>query len=144
MKILTIHGPNLNLLGQREPEIYGSKTLEMINLEIGQRGEALDLTTTCRQSNHEGEIIDWLHKAASEGFSGIVINPAAFTHSSVAIRDAIAAIEIQVIEVHLSNISARDDFRQKSLTAAVCMGSISGFGAASYLVALETFKILLP
>ena len=143
MKIMTIHGPNLNLLGQREPEVYGGKTLEMINLEIIQRGKTLNLATTCYQSNHEGEIIDWLHKAGSQGFSGIIINPAAFTHTSVAIRDAIAAIEIPVIEVHLSNISARDEFRQKSLTAAVCKGSISGFGSASYLVALETFKILL-
>ncbi len=143
MKILTIHGPNLNLLGQREPEIYGSKSLDMINLEINRRGEALELITTCHQSNHEGEIIDWLHNAESEGFSGIIINPAAFTHTSLAIRDAIVAIEVPVIEVHLSNISARDEFRQKSLTAAVCRGSICGFGPASYLAALETFKILL-
>ena len=143
MKILTIHGPNLNLLGQREPEIYGSKSLAMINLDIVRQGEDLGLTTICRQSNHEGEIIDWLQNAGQEGFSGIIINPAAFTHTSVAIRDAIAAIELPVIEVHLSNISARDEFRQKSLTAAVCRGSISGFGTASYLVALETFKLLL-
>ena len=142
MKILTIHGPNLNLLGQREPKIYGSKSLEMINLDISKRGEVLGLTTVCRQSNHEGEIIDWLQSAGKESFSGIILNPAAFTHSSVAIRDAIAAIELPVIEVHLSNINAREEFRQKSLTAAVCRGSISGFGAASYLVALETFKIL--
>lgn len=143
MKILTIHGPNLNLLGRREPEVYGSKTLEMINLEIHRRGEALDLTIACCQSNHEGEIIDWLHKAGEQDYSGIIINPAAYTHTSVAIRDAIAAIEIPVIEVHLSNISARDEFRRRSLTAAVCKGSISGFGSASYLVALEAFKILL-
>lgn len=143
MKILTIHGPNLNLLGLREPEVYGSKSLDMINREISQRGEALELTTTCCQSNHEGEIIDWLQNAGKEGFSGIIINPAAFTHTSVAIRDAIAAIELPVIEVHLSNISARDEFRQKSLTAAVCRGSISGFGATSYLVALEAFNLLL-
>ncbi len=143
MKILTIHGPNLNLLGRREPEVYGAKSLKTINHEIECRGKALAIITTCLQSNHEGEIIDWLHKAENEGFSGIIINPAAFTHTSVAIRDAIASIELPVIEVHLSNISARDDFRQKSLTAAVCRGSISGFGSASYLVALETFKLLL-
>ncbi|MEA3332710.1 MAG: type II 3-dehydroquinate dehydratase [Pseudomonadota bacterium] len=143
MKILTIHGPNLNLLGRREPEIYGSKSLEMINLDIARRGEELGLTTTCRQSNHEGEIIDWLQNAKEEGFFGIIINPAAFTHTSVAIRDAIAAIGLPVIEVHLSNISAREEFRQNSMTAAVCRGSISGFGATSYLVALETFKLLL-
>ncbi|MBN2809729.1 MAG: type II 3-dehydroquinate dehydratase [Deltaproteobacteria bacterium] len=143
MKILTIHGPNLNLLGQREPEIYGRQSLNMIDNEIGRRGERLGIATVCRQSNHEGEIIDWLHQAAENDFTGIILNPAGFTHTSVAIRDAIAAIEIPVIEVHLSNISSRDDFRQKSLTAAVCRGTISGFGAASYLVALETFKILL-
>lgn len=143
MKILTIHGPNLNLLGQREPEVYGSKSLEMINLEIIRKGEALGLAAVCCQSNHEGEIIDWLQNAGKDGFSGIILNPAAFTHTSIAIRDTIAAIELPVIEVHLSNISAREEFRQKSLTAAVCRGSISGFGAASYLVALETFKILL-
>ncbi len=143
MKILTIHGPNLNLLGQREPEVYGPKSLAMINREIDLRGAALELTTTCCQSNHEGEIIDWLQNAGPEGFSGIIINPAAFTHTSVAIRDAIAAIELPVIEVHLSNISARDEFRQKSLTAAVCQGSISGFGATSYLLALEAFKLLI-
>ncbi|MCD6533522.1 MAG: type II 3-dehydroquinate dehydratase [Deltaproteobacteria bacterium] len=143
MKILTIHGPNLNLLGLREPEIYGSKSLETINLEIVRRGQELELTTVCRQSNHEGEIIDWLQNAGKEGFSGIIINPAAFTHTSIAIRDAIAAIGLPVIEVHLSNINAREEFRQKSLTAAVCRGTISGFGTTSYLVALETFKLLL-
>ena len=143
MKILTIHGPNLNLLGLREPEIYGSKSLEKINLEIVRRGQELELTAVCRQSNHEGEIIDWLQNAGKDGFSGIIINPAAFTHTSIAIRDAIAAIGLPVIEVHLSNISAREEFRQKSLTAAVCRGSISGFGTISYLVALETFKLLL-
>ena len=142
MKILTIHGPNLNLLGRREPEVYGSKSLAMVNRDIVRQGEALGLTTVCRQSNHEGEIIDWLQNAGKEGFSGIIINPAAFTHTSVAIRDAIAAIELPVIEVHLSNINAREEFRQKSLTAAVCRGSITGFGAASYLVALEAFRLL--
>ncbi len=142
MRILTIHGPNLNLLGRREPEIYGVKSLEFINHEIESRGQALEIDTTCLQSNHEGEIIDWLHNAENEGFSGIIINPAAFTHTSIAIRDAIAAIELPVIEVHLSNTSARDDFRHRSLTAAVCRGSISGFGSASYLVALETFKLI--
>ena len=143
MKILTIHGPNLNLLGQREPKVYGTKNLDMVNLDIVRKGEALGLTTVCCQSNHEGEIIDWLQNAEKEGFSGIILNPAAFTHTSIAIRDAIAAIELPVIEVHLSNISAREEFRQKSLTATVCRGSISGFGAASYLSALETFKTLL-
>jgi 3-dehydroquinate dehydratase-2 len=143
MKILIIHGPNLNLLGRREPEIYGSQSLKDINAEISREAEQFNFKPESRQSNHEGEIIDWLQNAASENFSGIIINPAAFTHTSVAIRDAIAAIKLPVIEVHLSNISNREEFRQKSLTAAVCRGAISGFGAASYLIALAAFKHLL-
>jgi 3-dehydroquinate dehydratase-2 len=143
MKILIIHGPNLNLLGRREPDIYGSESLADINHKIGLRAETLKLNPVCRQSNHEGVIIDWLHNAAQEDFSGIIINPAAFTHTSVAIRDAIAAISLPVIEVHLSNISNREEFRQQSLTAAVCNGSISGFGSNSYLLALEACKLQL-
>ena len=143
MKILIIHGPNLNLLGQREPEIYGSQSLKEIDSNINEEAKQLNFNPKCRQSNHEGEIIDWLQNAANENFSGIIINPAAFTHTSVAIRDAIAAITLPVIEVHLSNISDREDFRQKSLTAAVCRGTISGFGATSYLIALAAFKHLL-
>ena len=143
MKILIIHGPNLNLLGQREPEIYGSQSLQDINAEINKEAGKYNFKPEFLQSNHEGEIIDWLQNAAAEDFSGIIINPAGFTHTSVAIRDAIAAIELPVIEVHLSNINDREDFRQKSLTAAVCRGTISGFGATSYLIALAAFKHLL-
>ncbi len=143
MKILVIHGPNLNLLGQREPEIYGSQSLAEINSAITNEAEQLNFTVECRHSNHEGMIIDWLQNGATENFSGIIINPAAFTHTSVAIRDTIAAIKLPVIEVHLSNISGREDFRQKSLTAAVCRGTISGFGTTSYLIALTAFKHLL-
>lgn len=143
MNILIIHGPNLNLLGQREPEIYGTGSLEEINREIIKKAEALNFNPVCRQSNHEGEIIDWLQNAASEDFSAIIINPAAYTHTSVAIRDAIAGIKPPVIEVHLSNISGREEFRQKSLTAAVCHGTISGFGANSYRLALEACQQLL-
>ena len=141
MKILIIHGPNLNLLGRREPDIYGSENLDEINDKIRIRAEKLKLEPICRQSNHEGVIIDWLHAAALENFSAIIINPAAFTHTSVAIRDAIAAISLPVIEVHLSNIYKREEFRQKSITAPACRGSISGFGSNSYLLALEACKL---
>ncbi len=143
MKILIINGPNLNLLGQREPEIYGVQNLKEINAEISKAARQYNFNPEYCQSNHEGEIIDWLQNAAAEDFSGIIINPAAFTHTSVAIRDAIAAIKLPVIEVHLSNINDREDFRQRSLTAAVCRGTISGFGATSYLIALAAFKHLL-
>jgi 3-dehydroquinate dehydratase-2 len=143
MKILIIHGPNLNLLGQREPEIYGNMTLADIDQEIVEKATALSLDATCRQSNHEGEIIEWLQSAAAENFSAIIINPAAYTHTSVAIRDAIAAITVPVIEVHLSNINSREEFRQKSLMTAVCSGIISGFGTTSYLLAVEACKALL-
>lgn len=143
MKILVIHGPNLNLLGQREPEIYGSQSLKDLNAKISEEARQYNFYPEYLQSNHEGEIIDWLQNAAAENFSGIIINPAAFTHTSVAIRDTIAAIKLPVIEVHLSNINDREDFRQKSLTAAVCRGTISGFGTTSYLVALTAFKHLL-
>ncbi|MCK5681128.1 type II 3-dehydroquinate dehydratase [bacterium] len=143
MKILIIHGPNLNLLGLREPEIYGAMNLDEVNSEICKKAETANLKSTCRQSNHEGEIIDWLQSAAGENFSGIIINPAAYTHTSIAIRDTIAAIKPPVIEVHLSNISNREEFRHKSLTAAVCSGSICGFGVNSYLIALEALRLLL-
>jgi 3-dehydroquinate dehydratase-2 len=143
MKILIIHGPNLNLLGRREPEIYGRLSLADIDREIAARAQALGLACECRQSNHEGEIIDWLQQAENEGFAGIIINPAAFTHTSIAIRDAIAAIKPPAVEVHLSNISAREEFRRHSLTAPVCRGSICGFGPASYLAALEALKLEL-
>ncbi len=143
MKILIIHGPNLNLLGRREPEIYGRLTLDEINRECGRRGQALGLETECRQSNHEGEIIDWLQQSEAEGFAGIVINPAAYTHTSIAIRDALAAISLPAVEVHLSNISSREEFRRRSLTAPACRGSICGFGLASYLGALEVLKLTL-
>ena len=136
MKILTIHGPNLNLLGLREPEIYGSKSLEKINLEIVRRGQELELTTVCRQSNHEGEIIDWLQNAGKEGFSGIIINPAAFTHTSIALRDALLAVEIPFIEVHLSNIYQREAFRQHSYLSDIAVGIIAGLGSQGYDLAL--------
>ncbi len=133
--LLVIHGPNLNLLGTREPEIYGTMDLERINAAITRRAAVAGFSVDCRQSNHEGEIVDLLQAAA--GKTAVIINPAAYTHTSIAIRDAIAAIPAPVIEVHLSQISGRESFRQHSLTAPVCAGMISGFGWQSYLLAVE-------
>ena len=134
--LLVIHGPNLNLLGSREPEIYGTMTLPRVNEQIEQYATTRGFAVDCRQSNHEGEIVDILQQAADK-YTAVIINPAAYTHTSVAIRDAIAAINIPVIEVHLSQISGREQFRRQSLTAPVCNGMISGFGWHSYLLAVE-------
>jgi len=134
--ILVLHGPNLNLLGLREPDIYGRVTMEEINRRLQELGRELSLAVDCRQSNHEGQLIDWLH-AARTSAAGVVFNPGGYTHTSVALRDAVAAIEIPVIEVHLSNVHARDEFRQRSLIAPVCLGSIAGFGWRSYALALR-------
>ena len=136
MKILVLHGPNLNLLGQREPEIYGTLTLNDINTRLTTRGAELNVTLDVRQSNHEGQLVDWIQ----EGFGtveGILINPGAYTHTSVAIRDAIAGTGLPTVECHLSNIHAREAFRQHSYIAPVCVGQISGFGWQSYLLGLE-------
>lgn len=135
MKVLVIHGPNLNLLGKREMEIYGNQTLEEINNSLKVLAKELGFKLIIRQSNHEGEIVDLIQK--SRAYTAIIINPAAYTHTSIAIRDAIAAIDIPTIEVHLSNIYSRERFRQKSLIAPVACGQISGFGAQSYLLALR-------
>lgn len=136
-KILVIHGPNLNLLGEREKNIYGQTTLAQINQSLEalarERGAVLDVV----QSNHEGEIVDIIQKAKERGVGAIVINPAAYTHTSVAIRDAVAAVDIPAVEVHLSNIYSREDFRHSSLIAPVCSGQISGFGAQSYILGLQ-------
>ncbi len=140
--LLVIHGPNLNLLGQREPEIYGRTTLSMINEQISQRAKQLGLEVECVQTNNEGRIVDLLQEA-EHNRQAVILNPAAYTHTSIAIRDAIAAITIPVIEVHLSQISGRESFRQTSLTAPVCAGMISGFGAPSYLLAVEAAALLL-
>jgi len=134
--ILVLHGPNLNLLGLREPDIYGRVTMEEIDRRLQELGRELSLAVDCRQSNHEGQLIDWLH-AARTSAAGVVFNPGGYTHTSVALRDAVAAIEIPVIEVHLSNVHARDEFRQRSLIAPVCLGSIAGFGWRSYALALR-------
>ena len=136
MRILVIHGPNLNLLGTREPDVYGTATLAQIDSEIDAAGGALGVQVRTMQSNHEGAIIDALHAARGE-FDRLVINPGAFTHYSYAIADAIAGIGIPAIEVHLSNIYAREAFRRTSVIAPVCAGSIAGFGTQSYLLALR-------
>jgi len=137
MRILILHGPNLNLLGQREPEVYGRQTLADINATIVQLAEELHVAVDFFQSNHEGDLIDRIHAAVSDGFAGIVINPGGLTHTSVALRDAIAAVDLPVVEAHLSNIHAREPFRQHSYVAGVVVAQISGFGAMSYLLALR-------
>lgn len=142
-KILVIHGPNLNLLGQREQSIYGTTTLEEINRRLQKIAGAGGVELEILQSNHEGEIVDTIGQASQRGIKGILINPAAYTHTSVAIRDAIAAVAIPTVEVHLSNIYAREDFRHTSLIAPVSRGQISGFGPNSYLLGLEALLTLV-
>ncbi|MBI4845776.1 MAG: type II 3-dehydroquinate dehydratase [Candidatus Omnitrophica bacterium] len=135
-KILVIHGPNLNLLGQREPQIYGKMSLENINAKIRKWAKQKKINVEIKQSNHEGEIVDIIG-AANHKFDVLLINPAAYTHTSIAIRDAISAVGIPTIEVHLSNIYDREDFRHESLIAAVSYGQVCGFGAYSYILGLE-------
>ena len=136
-KILVIHGPNLNLLGQREKNLYGQATLDEINGQLMKLAKERGVTLEVLQSNHEGEIVDAIGNVKAGSISVILINPAAYTHTSVAIRDAIAAVDIPAIEVHLSNVYSREDFRHTSLIAPVCHGQISGFGVESYLLGLQ-------
>ena len=140
IKILVINGPNLNMLGKREPEIYGSDTLETIYQEIEDKAESLEIAVAFFQFNIEGEIINAIQTLKCDG---IILNAGAFTHYSYAIRDAISSVDTPVVEVHLSNIHAREEFRHKSVLAEVCVGQISGFGKYSYILALEYFKIKL-
>ena len=136
MKILFLNGPNLNLLGQRETGIYGHKTLAQIEADVRKRATDLKVEVEFWQTNIESELVNWIQSAPGN-FASIVLNAAAYTHTSIAIRDAIAAVKVPVIEVHLSNIHSREEFRQKSVIAPVCRGQISGFGPTSYILALE-------
>lgn len=135
--ILVLNGPNLNLLGTREPEIYGRETLADIITELEAIAATMDVTLEHLQSNYEGELIDALHQARQKGIDGVILNAAGYTHTSVALRDAISACQLPVVEVHMSNIHAREEFRHQSMIAAVCVGGIYGFGADSYLLALS-------
>ncbi|MFC3309450.1 type II 3-dehydroquinate dehydratase [Blastomonas aquatica] len=140
--IFVLNGPNLNLLGLREPEIYGSDTLDDIADRLDDRAQALGLAIDMRQSNHEGHLIDWLHEAQASGAKAVLLNAGAFTHTSIALYDAIRSITTPVIEVHLSNPHAREEFRHTSWVGRAAKGTISGFGAASYLLALEAAALL--
>ena len=132
-KILILHGPNLNLLGTREPNVYGRETLADINAMLTEHAERLQVQVRCLQSNHEGELIDAIHKAEE---TALLFNPGAFTHYSIALRDAVAAKGLPTVEVHLSNVHAREEFRHRSVIAPVCLGQIAGFGSYSYVVGL--------
>lgn len=136
MRILVINGPNLNLLGQREPDVYGQATLQDIERKLTARAAGRGIELEFKQSNVEGELVTWV-QGAQNRFDAILLNAAAYTHTSIALRDAIKAVQIPTIEVHLSNIHAREDFRQKTLIGGVCVGQISGFGSFSYELALE-------
>jgi 3-dehydroquinate dehydratase II len=142
MKLLILHGPNLNLLGTREPEIYGSLTLSDINARLVELAAEDHVELVCKQSNHEGELIDLLHDARTWA-DGVVFNPGAYTHTSIALRDAIRAIGLPVIEVHLSNVYAREEFRHVSMISAVCRGKVLGFGWRSYSLGLKGLVELL-
>jgi 3-dehydroquinate dehydratase II len=139
MKIMVMNGPNLNMLGQREPGLYGNKTLPQIEEFLTDLGRELHIEVGCFQSNHEGELVDAL-QAAGRDADGVILNAGAYTHTSVAVRDAVSAIRIPVVEVHLTNPHAREEFRRTSLLAGVCAGSIAGFGAESYTLALLWFS----
>jgi 3-dehydroquinate dehydratase-2 len=136
MKILFLNGPNLNLLGTRQPEIYGRDTLASIEASVQERARTLGVSVEFRQTNDEGQLVTWIQQAKGAAHA-IALNAAAYTHTSIALRDAIAAVELPVIELHLSNIHAREPFRHHSMIAPVCRGQISGFGALSYILALE-------
>jgi 3-dehydroquinate dehydratase-2 len=135
--MLVLHGPNLNLLGTREPGVYGRASLVDVDRLIQRHARSRGVRVVCRQSNHEGQLVDWLQGAAREGFMGVVMNPGAFTHYSIALRDAVASIGLPVVEVHLSNVHGREEFRRHSVIAPVARGQIAGFGPASYLLGID-------
>jgi len=141
MNVLFLNGPNLNLLGQREPEVYGRLTLEDIEAKVRERAAKLNVTVEFRQSNLEGELVNWIQDAKGK-FDVIVLNAASYTHTSVALRDAIAAVGVPAIEIHLSNVYAREEFRHVSMIAPVCRGQITGFGVNSYILGLEASVIV--
>ena len=141
--VLVLHGPNLHALGRREPAIYGTTTLAQIDAALLVQGAALGVRVECRQTNHEGFLIDWLHAAEQQGFGAVLLNAGGLTHTSVALRDAVVAASMPVIEVHLSNVAARETFRHHSLIAAVAVGQIAGFGPDSYRLGLDAAMMLL-
>jgi 3-dehydroquinate dehydratase-2 len=140
--VFVLNGPNLNLLGTREPEVYGRDTLDDIARMLSERAEALELALDIRQSNHEGHLIDWLHEAAASGAKAVILNAGGYTHTSVALRDAVAAIPVPVIEVHLSDPAAREPFRRTNFLADVCKQTIAGLGARGYILALDAAAAL--
>ena len=137
LRILVLSGPNLHRLGKRQPEVYGHQTLSQIHDRIALEAAALGASVECRQSNHEGELVDWVGSAKDTGFAGILINPGAYTHTSYALYDALLAAEVPSVEVHLSNPEAREAFRRHSCTAAACVGKVAGFGDVSYVLGLR-------
>lgn len=137
MKVLVLHGPNLNLLGTREPDVYGTDTLDTIQRCLTDAADGLDVELVHFQSNHEGALVDRIQQAAAEGVDGVVVNPAAYTHTSVALRDAFAATALPFVEVHLSNVHRREDFRHRSLLADLAIGQVMGFGGTSYVLGLQ-------
>ncbi|HEY1692426.1 MAG TPA: type II 3-dehydroquinate dehydratase [Polyangiaceae bacterium] len=137
LRVLCVSGPNLQLLGTREPEIYGTATLADVHERLARRAATLGVSVDARQTNHEGTIVDWIGAARTEGFGGILLNPGAYTHTSIAIHDALKAVALPCVEVHLSNPDAREPFRRRSRVARACIGRVAGFGADSYELALE-------
>jgi 3-dehydroquinate dehydratase-2 len=140
-RFLVLSGPNLHRLGRREPAIYGSQTLAEIHEHLASYASSRGVSVDCRQSNHEGELVEWIGAAGDEGFAGIVFNPGAYTHTSYALYDAIRACDVAVVEVHLSNPDAREPFRRESCVAPACVGRVAGFGAHSYTLGLEALLL---